>query len=151
VYQIDLRNSTKLGSPAQQFVAALFIILTFSTLASAEPRLALVVGNADYRNVTPLKNPINDAMLVRQALVTFGYDVDFITNATGSQFKAGFAAFVEKRKAAGKGASTVVYFAGHGIQVDGMNYLLPVDADMTTPSDVKRDAHNVGEMAEALD
>ena len=89
-------------------------------------------------------------MLVRQTLVTSGYGVDFITNATGSQFKAGFAAFVEKRKAAGKGATTIVYFAGHGVQVEGMNFLLPVDADMTTPSDVRRDAHNVGEMVQAL-
>ena len=97
-----------------QLVAALFIISTFATVASSEPRLALVVGNADYRNVTPLKNPINDAMLVRKTLATSGYDVDLIINATGSQFKAGFAAFVEKRKVAGKVATTIVYFAGHG-------------------------------------
>lgn len=133
-----------------RFVAALIVLPFFSTAVAAEARLALVVGNSAYAHISRLKNPTNDAALMRGNLAAFGYSVDFITNATRDQFRAAFAAFAKKYEAAGKAASTIIYFAGHGVQVDGVNYLLPVDANMTTPGDVKRDAHNVGNLATTL-
>jgi len=107
---------------------ALFLILFLSCAVSAraqdEPRHALVIGNADYQ-LGVLPNPINDARSMAAVLVETGFRTTVLENVTKLDFETGVAAFLSSLP---EGSVGLFYFAGHGIQKDGRNYLLPVDA-----------------------
>lgn len=104
-----------------------------SPLAAAERRVALVIGNASYASVTPLKNPVNDANAVAQSLRELGFAVTLALNVD----KAGFEQRVRDFANSLDGATAALfYYAGHGLQVDGRNYLLPVDAKVTNEADL---------------
>jgi uncharacterized caspase-like protein len=92
----------------------------------AEKRVALVIGNASYPNA-PLKNPVNDAHAMADTLRGVGFDVIERVNANKSQMEDAVVLFGKKL---GDGAIGLVYYSGHGIQVAGKNYLVPVDADI---------------------
>ncbi len=85
-------------------------------------RLALVVGNSAYQ-VNPLKNPVNDAEDVAAALRETGFEVCLVKDADSAAFERAVIDFVSSLKEAETG---LFYYAGHGVQVDGMNYLIPV-------------------------
>ena len=115
---------------------ALLLILVAATLAFAAPqerRVALVIGNGSYRDA-PLKNPVNDASDVATALKGLGFDVTLLTDATHLQMDSAVAQFGQKLRQGGLG---LFYYAGHGVQVAGENYLVPVDAAIQSESDVK--------------
>ena len=106
-----------------------FAILFLSSAASAEKRVALVIGSSTYKHTPPLANPKNDAVDVIAALrkhrfqVVEGFDLD----------KAAFDRKVRDFATALQGADAgLFFFAGHGLQVAGQNYLVPVDAELTT-------------------
>lgn len=103
---------------------------------SSEPsrRLALVIGNGTYQNAPPLKNPANDANDIAAMLTRVGFNVDHGVNLTQRQMKAMIREFGQKLKNGGQG---LFYFAGHGIQLRGRNYLIPVDADIQSETDVE--------------
>ena len=107
---------------------ALFLILFLSCAVSAraqdEPRHALVIGNADYQ-LGVLPNPINDARSMAAVLVETGFRTTVLENVTKLDFETGVAAFLSSLP---EGSVGLFYFAGQGIQKDGRNYLLPVDA-----------------------
>jgi uncharacterized caspase-like protein len=92
----------------------------------SEHRVALVIGNASYPNA-PLKNPVNDAHAMTETLRAVGFDVIEKVNANKAQMEDAVIAFGKKL---GDGAIGLVYYSGHGIQVAGKNYLVPVDADI---------------------
>lgn len=112
-------------------------------------KLALVIGNADYNGdgrvdvsasgvasseargfVPDLRNPLNDAGDIRDALTRIGFRVEYHANADGEAMSAALAAFGTKIAAAPDTAQVVVYYAGHAIQVDGANFLIPVGAQL---------------------
>ncbi len=97
-------------------------------------RLALVIGNAAYENAPPLKNPANDALDVAGALRNVGFNVEQGVNVTQRQMKAMIREFGQKLKGGGQG---LFYFAGHGVQLRGRNYLIPVDASIQSETDVE--------------
>lgn len=97
-------------------------------------RLALVIGNAAYANAPPLKNPANDANDVADRLSELGFTVDRGVNLTQRSMKAKIREFGQKLKAGGHG---LFYFAGHGVQLRGRNFLIPVDADIQSETDVE--------------
>src|SRR5580692_2073685 len=100
----------------------------------AERRVAFVVGNGTYKNVTPLPNPPIDAKSMAGLLRDAGFDVVEGINLTRDEMTARLLEFGRKTQ----GAEVAVFFyAGHGIAVDGTNYLLPVDADIKSEMDVK--------------
>jgi len=100
----------------------------------AERRVAFVVGNGTYKNVTPLPNPPIDAKSMAGLLRDAGFDVVEGINLTRDEMTARLLEFGKKTQ----GAEVAVFFyAGHGIAVDGVNYLLPVDADIKSEMDVK--------------
>jgi hypothetical protein len=116
----------------------------FSPPAWAQTRVALVVGNSGYRNVSPLDNPANDARLLAETLRGLG----FILVGGGAQLdldKAGFDRAVQDfgRRLAGADVG-LFYYAGHGIQVRGENYLIPIDANPTKEADVDFQMLNSG-------
>lgn len=107
---------------------------------NSQTRTALVIGNSEYKS-SPLKNPANDASDIASALRDSGFDVILKTNASLRSMEKAIKSFGKKLRSGGIG---LFYFAGHGLQVEGRNYLLPVDADIESESDVKYDAVDAG-------
>ncbi len=115
-------------------VALSVIFLAGSSAARADHRVAFVVGNGAYTNVAQLPNPPIDAKAMAGVLRNVGFDVVEGTNLTRDQMTERLLEFGKKAQ----GADIAVFFyAGHGIAVDGTNYLLPVDADIKSEMDVK--------------
>ena len=100
------------------------------------PRTALVIGNAEYR-VGPLKNPVNDARAMQQTLERVGFDVIVVKNGNQKQMKRAIDEFGRKIRNGGVG---LFYFSGHGMQVQGINYLIPVGAEIEFEEDVERES-----------
>lgn len=101
--------------------------------AQAEPRFALVIGNSNYQ-VGRLANPKNDARLIASTLHQLGFRVTTLIDATQSRMKRAMLTF--SRKLRNSDAIGLFYYAGHGVQVDGENYLIPVDANIVDESEV---------------
>ena len=101
--------------------------------ATAETRLALVIGNSDYSNVTKLANPTNDARLISSSLELVGFTTITTVNASRRDFLEAVTDFVGK---IGPDTVAVVYYAGHGIQYHDENFLLPVDTEIKKPGDL---------------
>jgi hypothetical protein len=100
-------------------------------------RVALVIGNSAYRNVPALPNPANDAADVAAALTRLGFTVALITNASFDEMRRGLIAL--GRDAAGADMA-VVYFAGHGMEISGENWLIPIDAELKRDTDAENEA-----------
>ncbi|MEM7208687.1 MAG: caspase family protein [Pseudomonadota bacterium] len=109
-------------------ILALYLLTGISGLAVAEeaPRYALVIGNSDYRH-TPLKNPLNDAVDVAEVLRDLNYDVTLATNLDPKRLARAVAKFY--RAIESENAISIFYYAGHAVQVDSTNYLLPVGVE----------------------
>jgi uncharacterized caspase-like protein len=108
-----------------------------ATVAQAEPRIALVVGNSHYGSeIGALPNPVNDAGLMAQALQQTGFTVIKVTDADQKKMKRAIKDFGEQLAAAGTSATGLFFYAGHGVQVNGTNYLVPIGADITKAADV---------------
>jgi hypothetical protein len=105
-------------------------------LTGPEQRIALVIGNSNYRNVAQLPNPANDAKAVAQLLTSAGFEVISATDLSHNQMIQVMQDF--SGKVAGSGPNTVamVYYAGHGVQLAGENYLVPVDARISSEPDL---------------
>jgi uncharacterized caspase-like protein len=102
--------------------------------ALAEKRVALVIGNSGYQKVAPLTNPANDAGAVAAMLKQAGFDsVDSKMDLKAADMRRALREFGNKARDADV---AVVYYAGHGIEVDNTNYLIPVDAQLETDTDV---------------
>ena len=108
--------------------------LVSADAAFAEKRVAFVVGNGAYKNVTQLPNPPIDAKAMASTLRNVGFEVIEGSNLSRDQMTEKLLDF--GRKAQGSDIA-VFYYAGHGIAVGGTNYLLPVDADIKSEMDVK--------------
>jgi caspase domain-containing protein len=100
-------------------------------------RVALVIGNSTYRNVPTLPNPANDAADIAAALNRLGFAVTLLTNASFDQMRRGLIAF--GRDAAGADMAAV-FFAGHGMEISGENWLIPVDAELKKDTDAANEA-----------
>lgn len=105
-------------------------------------RVALVIGNADYRNASPLRNPVNDAQDMRAILISYGFELLGKDNCSLSEMKQLILDF-SKRLNDVKDVG-LFYYAGHGIQVDGRNYLIPVEANIQSEQQVEFEAIDVG-------
>ena len=103
----------------------------------AEQRVALVIGNANYAHATRLANPLNDAADIGDALARLGFAVTKLENADYAALRQGMLAFT---RAAAAAEVAVVFYAGHGIEVDQRNFLVPVDARLTSDQDVEYEA-----------
>jgi hypothetical protein len=97
-------------------------------------RKALVIGNANYVDQTPLKNPINDAKAVASKLEQIGFEVTYKENLKVREFGRTITDFEQALQGSDIG---LFYYAGHGIEVEKQNYLIPIDAEIRTPRDVR--------------
>jgi len=118
--------------------------------AGAEDRVALVIGNGAYRAGAALANPAADARDVAAALRPLGFTVSLLTDAGLAQIEDALLAF-RAALAARPGAVALFYFAGHGIQSQGANYLLPVDQDVRTEQMLKRMAISAQDVLEYME
>lgn len=134
-----------------RLIAAIIAILALSATAMAEPRLALVIGNADYQSLGTLTNPGNDATLMADTLRRVGFDVTALPDLDQRSMKRAVGDFADKVARAGDGAVALFYYAGHGIQVGGINYLIPVDADIRQESDVALQAMPLPDILNAIE
>jgi len=120
-------------------------------LPGAEQRVALVIGNSKYENAAPLSNPDNDAQSVAELLSSAGFDVIAATDLTQNDLikvVQNFSAEIAER---GPNTVAMVYYAGHGVQVAGENYLIPVDAKITTPTDLANNSLRLVDLMATLE
>jgi len=121
------------------FAIAAFAILAGTAEAATENRIALVVGNARYPDA-PLKNAANDARAMATTLRERGFNVILRVDANKTQMETAIIEFGEKLS---EGATGLFFFAGHGMQVQGRNYIVPVDAKLSTEQRIKLEAVDV--------
>ncbi|TPK63789.1 peptidase c14 caspase catalytic subunit p20 [Mesorhizobium sp. B2-4-19] len=120
-------------------LVALVLLLTL-TAASAERRIALVLGNSQYQHAAPLANPARDAQAMADRLQNLGFEVISGFDLTKQQTQATVAQFAKQVR----GADVALFFyAGHGLQVSGKNYLLPVDAALEDETSLDFEAVSV--------
>lgn len=112
-----------------------------STSGNAEQRVALIIGNANYQEGKQLPNPRNDAQDMAQTLRSLGFDVILGEDLTLEAMEERARTFGERLR---KGGVGLFYYAGHGLQIEGKNYLIPVNADIRSRTDVKFKALEVG-------
>ena len=113
----------------------------------ADRRVALVIGNAAYKT-SPLQNPVNDSRAMAKALRGLGFEVIERQNLTREGFSGVVREFGDKLRGASTG---LFYFAGHGLQVKGRNFLVPVDADIAREDEVQYRSFDVNEVLDKMD
>ncbi|MFI3190281.1 MAG: caspase domain-containing protein [Methylococcales bacterium] len=112
-----------------------------------EQRVALVIGNSAYQFTGALPNPVNDARDIAQVLEKLKFKVILKTDASLEVMADAIYQFGENLKGGGVG---LFYYSGHGLQVKGENYLLPVDANLMREDDIKRKAINANDVMEKM-
>ncbi|WP_424362163.1 caspase family protein [Methylocystis parvus] len=132
------------------FLAAAAVMIAFAAGAeAAERRLALVVGESAY-GAKSLPTAANDAGLVAQTLQAAGFDVTGARDLEEAALKQTFRDFLDKAAEAGPDAIVFVYFSGYGVQLEGENYLLPVDVRLTRDADIPMRALRVSDYLKPL-
>lgn len=151
----SLQVSIFRGKPSPSIVKSISSVSTPSSLsqipktnlplaipAEMGKRTALVIGNSEYQ-VGSLRNPANDAQDMASSLVKLGFDVTLKLNAGQEQMEQAISEFGRQLYQGGVG---LFYYAGHGVQVGGENYLIPVNATIESESDVRYKAVNIGQL-----
>jgi uncharacterized caspase-like protein len=123
---------------------------TYSEPAGAESRMALVIGNSAYQAVSALPNPANDAKAVSELLSSAGFQVVPAANLGLADMRIAIREFTSLVSAQGPDTVALIFFAGHGVQVDGDNYLVPVDARIKREADVPIEALRLTDVMNAL-
>jgi len=129
-------------TPIRIFLILFFLVLIYpsSLIAATEQRIALVIGNSAYSS-GPLKNPVNDATDMAAALKRAGFTVTLKKDANLQEMVETIEEFGNTLK---KGGVGLFYYAGHGVQVNSVNYLLPISARINKESDVRFQAVDAG-------
>ncbi len=105
-----------------------------------EQRVALVIGNSNYKNAAQLANPGNDAQSMAEFLSSAGFEVISATNLTQNDMIRVVQDFSAKVATRGPNTVAMVYYAGHGVQLEGENYLIPIDAKVASPRELVGDS-----------
>ncbi|MBF0463943.1 MAG: caspase family protein [Nitrospirae bacterium] len=145
-----------------RYISLMLIFMLFSAdISNAESRaavikkkpgastakIALVIGNCNYKD-NPLSNPANDAALMSKVLTELGFKVTKKINATQKEMKKAIDDFGEEIIGA---EVALFYFAGHGAQVNGNNYLLPIGADIKVENDIEYESIDAGRVIGKMD
>ncbi|TIQ35010.1 MAG: peptidase C14 caspase catalytic subunit p20 [Mesorhizobium sp.] len=139
----------------QKFLGLVVILIFFAVsaatgaLAQGEKRLAFVIGNGSYKT-GELATAANDAGLIAQTLQAAGFDVVGARDVDQDSLRGAFRDFMGKVSAAGPDAVVFIYLAGHGVQFEGENYFLPVDAQIANPADVPLQAMRISDVTRSL-
>ena len=125
---------SSLGRAAATALALAVGLVAVTSPSEAIERVALVIGNSAYANVPALANPLNDASDIGDALDRLGFSVTRIENADQAALRQSLQEF---QRAASASDIAVVFYAGHGIEVDQRNFLVPVDARLVSDQDIE--------------
>ena len=129
------------------FLAAALLVICQPAFAAK--RVALVLGNSAYQNVAPLPNPVNDGAVIAATLKAAGFDVvDSRHDLAAAETRRALRDFADLARDAD---IAVVYYAGHGIEMDGTNYLIPVDAKLERDTDVYDEALSLDRVLVAIE
>ncbi len=120
------------------------------TVAASAPRLALVIGNADYAKLGALYNPGRDAQLMAEKLGQLGFEVTAVADRDLKTMTSDVEEFSRKVKQRGPQTVSVLYYAGHGIENNSANYLVPVNADIKKRADIAPQSLSVKRVADRL-
>jgi Caspase domain/Putative peptidoglycan binding domain len=116
--------------------------------ATAALKVALVIGNSEYEFTAPLANPSADANAVSARLKEIGFEVDLVENLRGGDARRVLGSFAAKTQSA---EVAIVYYAGHGIEIGGQNFLVPVDARMETEAEAQFEAIPLDDVVRAVE
>lgn len=116
--------------------------------AAGDARLALVIGNGAYPKPADLPNPVRDAEAIARALERTGFAVTLLRDAGADAMRTALADF--GRRLQGRQAIALLYYAGHGVQIDWRNYMLPVDARFGSAATVRADGLDLAEVLQTL-
>src|SRR3977135_724995 len=119
-------------------------ILSSASAQQQEKRIALVVGNGAYAK-SPVATAANDAGLIAQTLQAAGFDVVGARDLDGDTLRRSFRDFIQKAEASGPGTVAMVYLAGHGMQIAGENYFIPVDSTINRDTEVPTEGLRIGD------
>jgi uncharacterized caspase-like protein len=125
-------------------------ILLGSHAALAENRVALVIGQSNYRSVVALPNPANDAKAMSQMLGDAGFEVLSAADLSQNEMREKVSEFAARVAAKGPDTVALVFYAGHGLQVDGENFLIPVDIDPKREADIPLQAVRLNDILNTL-
>jgi uncharacterized membrane protein YgcG len=138
-----------LGRSLLKVIIPAALLLCAST-ALAENRLALVIGQSAYKTVPVLPNPGNDAKAMAQLLTDSGFEVVSATDLSQNQMREKVSEFAGRIAAKGADTVAMIFYAGHGLQIDGENFLVPVDVDVKRESDIPMQAVRVNDILNTL-
>ncbi|TIH18475.1 caspase family protein [Marinifilum sp. JC120] len=137
----ELNTSRKLAAALEAVTAPIVVVAPLpAPVAVKGERYALVIGNSAYKNA-PLKNPANDARDMGNTLRRLGFNVILVNNGRLRDMEQAMDRFYASLQ---KGGVGLFYYAGHGMQVGGRNYLIPVDATVKSESDVRYECLDAG-------
>ncbi|MCP4185876.1 MAG: caspase family protein [Hyphomicrobiales bacterium] len=130
----------KINVIATQIFGLIILVLIFVSIsvhtAISANRLSLVIGNSNYQHTSPLRNPANDADLIGSKLSEIGFDVLASKEISLSATRQVISEFAGKIRDVGEDAIVLFYYAGHGIQYNGKNFIVPVDANLQSVTDI---------------
>ena len=131
--------------------SAVCAVLLSGVSAAAAERIALVIGNSDYeRSGWELPNAVKDARLVATSLRAVGFDVELVLNADEQTMENAYEQLSRRLRAAGTDSVGLFFFAGHGVQSGGLNYLIPTDSQAEVVQEIWAEALRLGEITDAL-
>ena len=128
-------------------ILILLILVISSASLTAQDKKALLIGNASYLKA-PLRNPVNDVTDMKSALQSSGFSVKVLNNAKKRELDRGIQDFISNL---GKGTTALVFYSGHGAQVEGENFIIPVDFAGVDKIDLKYDGYSINRLMEKLD
>lgn len=145
-----MRHLPRIVGWVRRLAAAAFLVILVGpgVAAAEETRVALVIGNGGYLNAPHLRNPPNDASALAGVLRGLGFEVDLEIDVDNARMAALVADLPRRTRGAGL---ALFFYAGHGFQIDGRNYVLPVDARVATEADVATQAWDVASLVARMD
>lgn len=126
-----------------RLLLSVILIFTTTLLCASSKRVALVIGNNAYPKPNKLFNPLNDAKLISKRLKTAGFQIIEVDDASKKELDS---ALKEFKKELTKESVGLFYFAGHGVEIDGTNYLVPVDASFESEDSLKTSSLDIAKV-----
>jgi len=130
------------------FLSCVAILSSVVRVAAANDRIALIIGMSEYAHLPALTNTRNDAEAISRTLETIGFDVTLSVDASSAEMERLLDEFAFKSEVADL---ALIYFAGHGIEVQGENFLIPVDAKVSSNKDVQDQSPSLKDLLAAVD
>jgi carboxyl-terminal processing protease len=148
---VNRRVTGKIDRALMRAFAGILFLLAFDAASGndftfGKVKTALVIGNGAYRQA-PLKNPVNDAQAVASALKLLGFHVIQRENATQREMLEALREFSHQ---SARSQVRLLFYAGHGVQIKGRNYLMPVDAEVQSEDDIAQRGADLSEVLERL-